>query len=492
MKKRNPLIIKAVLAVMLSLCVLAGGMVHIFASDVETQPVDNQDITPQVPAFEAESETADTTPPPTPVTPPSSSEADGNDTVDPSSPSEEPGKTETPDDVIISDISKPVSQEQLEAKFAGYTHVSEENGKKVVTLYTQDQIAEINARRAAGEIMLLNTTELLYLLDDTKHLFEEYDIIRVNGLDGAIYSYPGVSFYASEEFDSAFSNKIGTVSNELSYDLRSDAYEAMLFRIHVLHSYAEYISYREDIECMYLYTEWDGVQGVDPRVLAEGTVERYQIYSGRFNIAKNFMEGDTGDDNGKHPEIAQARLNAVRSIPGAMLVFDACGDQIYYLSDMSEFDGTNMVTLYPNGIFPGGTVLGKYENSTEKAVVIELWEEASASCIARIRLTEKDNPTEVQKIAELWNGMKDIETRGGNCRVGKGNYRVAVYLCGFECGTNTSGVEKDCFWYTPDADTDLWSLIWWEKVMNFFSDDFVGGAEMAEYINAILKATLTK
>ena len=88
--------------------------------------------------------------------------------------------------------------------------------------------------------------------------------------------------------------------------------------------------------------------------------------------------------------------------------------------------------------------------------------------------------------------MKDIETRGGNCRVGKGNYRVAVYLCGFECGTNTSGVEKDCFWYTPDADTDLWSLIWWEKVMNFFSDDFVGGAEMAEYINAILKATLTK
>ena len=289
MKKRNSLIIKAAIAVMLSLCVLAGGMVHIFASDVATQPVDNQDIAPEIPAFEAEQETTDTTPP-------TSTEQDESGTTEPPAPEKAPDQTEEPDDIIVSDTTKPVSQEQLAAKFAGYTHVSEENGKKVVTLYTQEQIAAINARRNAGEIMLLNTTELLYLLDDTKRLFEEYDIIRVTGLDGTTYSYPGLSFYASEEFDAAFSNKIGTVSNELSYDLRSDAYEAMLFRIHVLHSYAEYISYREDIECMYLYTEWDGVQGVDPRVLAEGTVERYQIYSGRFNIAKNFMEGDTGDD----------------------------------------------------------------------------------------------------------------------------------------------------------------------------------------------------
>ena len=477
MKKRNSLIIKAALALVLSLSVLSGGMVYIFASDVTPQAVENDALTPEVPEFENDLSTE--------TTPPATQDPNEGDTTTPTEP-------ETPGDVTVSDTDKPVSQEQLAAKFAEYTHVSEENGKKIVTLYSAEQIAAINEKRSAGEIMLLNTTELLYLLDDTKRLFEEYDIICVTGLDGTIYSYPGVNFYASEEFDAAFSNKIGTVSNEVSYDLRSDAYEAMLFRIHVLHSYAEYISYREDIECMYLFTEWDGVQGVDPRVLAEGTIERYQIYSGRFNIAKNFMEGDTGDDNGKHPEIAQARLNAVRSIPGAMLVFDACGDQIYYLSDMSAFDGTNMVTLYPNGMFPGGTVLGKYENSTEKAVVIELWEEASASCIARIRLTEKDNPAEVQKIAELWNGMKDIETRGGNCSVGKGNYRVAVYLCGFECGSNASDVENDCFWYTPDADTDLWSLIWWEKVMNFFSDDFVGGKEMAEYINSILKATLTK
>lgn len=499
MKKRNSLIIKAALALMLSLCILSGGMVYIFASDVATQPVGDDAVAPEVPAPEQQAQVPDSEPE-TPSTEPDKDEGteqpdEPDEPVAP--PADVPVDTPTepeekPSDIVINDGSKPVSQEQLAQKFADYTHVSEENGKKVVTLYTAEQIAAINARRAAGEIMLLNTTELLYLLDNTKRLFEEYDVIRVTDLDGTTYSYPGVSFYASEEFDAAFSNKIGTVSNEVSYDLRSDAYEAMLFRIHVLHSYAEYISYREDIECMYLYTEWDGVQGVDPRVLAEGTVERYQIYSGRFNIAKNFMEGDTGDDNGKHPEIAQARLNAVRSIPGAMLVFDACGDQIYYLSDMSEFDGTNMVTLYPNGMFPGGTVLGKFENSTEKAVVIELWEEASASCIARIRLTEKDNPAEVKKISELWFGMKDTETRGGTGKVGKGNYRVAVYLCGFDCGVNSSDVEKNCFWYTPDADTDLWSLIWWEKVMNFFSDDFIGGAEMAEYVNSILAAKLTK
>lgn len=475
MKKRNSLIIKTALALVLSLCVLSGSMVYIFASDLTPRTVGDDALTPDVPTIELDNGTEAPTPP-----------AEGQTT--PSLPVE----PETPGDVTVTDPSKPVSQEQLAAKFAEYTHASEENGKKVVTLYSAEQIAAINARRAAGEIMLLNTNELLYLLDDTKRLFEEYDIIRVVDLDGTTYSYPGVSFYASEAFDSAFSNKIGTVSNELSYDLKNDAYEAMLFRIHVLHSYAEYISYREDQECMYLYTEWDGVQGVDPRVLAEGTIPRYSIYHSPWYIAKNYMEGDTGDDNGKHPEIAQARLNYIRSIPGAMLVFDACGDQIYYIADMSKFDGTNMITLYPNGMFPGGTVLGKYENSNEKSIVIELWEEASASCIARIRLTEKNNPVEVQKIAELWNSMKDIETRGGNLGVAKGQYRVAVYLCGFECGTNTSGVEKDCFWYTPDAETDLWSLIWWDKVMNFFSDDFIGGKEMAEYINAILKATLTK
>ena len=311
MKKRNSLFIKAALALVLSLCVLSSGMVYIFASDVEAQPAGNDALAPEVSAPENSlgTETA----------PPATQTPDTGDTTTPTEP-------ETPGDVTVSDTEKPVSQEQLAAKFAEYTHVTEENGKSVVTLYSAEQIAAINARREGGELMLLNTTELLYLLDDTKRLFEEYDIIRVIGLDGTTYSYPGVSFYASEEFDAAFSNKIGTLSTELSYDLRADAYEAMLFRIHVLHSYAEYISYREDIECMYLYTEWDGVQGVDPRVLAEGTVERYQIYSGRFNIAKNFMEGDTGDDNGKHPEIAQARLNAVRAIPGAMLVFDACGD----------------------------------------------------------------------------------------------------------------------------------------------------------------------
>ena len=356
MKKRNSLIIKTALALVLSLCVLSGSMVYIFASDLTPRTVGDDALTPDVPAIELGNGTE--APPPSAETP-DEGETTPSLPVDP----------ETSGDVTVTDPSKPVSQEQLAAKFAEYTHVTEENGKRIVTLYSAEQIAAINEKRSAGEIMLLNTTELLYLLDDTQRLFEEYDIICVTGLDGTIYSYPGVNFYASEEFDAAFSNKIGTVSNEVSYDLRSDAYEAMLFRIHVLHSYAEYISYREDIECMYLFTEWDGVQGVDPRVLAEGTIERYQIYSGRFNIAKNFMEGDTGDDNGKHPEIAQARLNAVRSIPGAMLVFDACGDQIYYLSDMSAFDGTNMVTLYPNGMFPGGTVLGKYENSTERLLL---------------------------------------------------------------------------------------------------------------------------
>jgi hypothetical protein len=241
---------------------------------------------------------------------------------------------------------------------------------------------------------------------------------------------------------------------------------------------------------MYTYSEWDGFTGEDPRVIAEG-IDRHTTYSCRFNVARNFARGDDGSDGGRYPHIPQLRLNLIRSTPGAMLVF--FDEEIYYIDDMSAFDGTNMITLYPDGIFPGGTVTGKYENGDGQSVVIELWEEASKSCIARIRLDDEADAAEVQNIVALWNGMKGNTERGGKLgSVGAGDYRVAVYLCGFEHKVNQSGSEQQCFWYKPGADPDLWSLIWWDNVMNFFSDNFVGATEMTQYINGILASRLTK
>lgn len=462
--KQKRLFLKTALILVLSLSLLTGGMLHIFASDLSVKDVSDEALAPDV------------APPPT-----------GDQTLD------SDDATIPPDgsDLVIDDGSKPVTLEQLSEKFGVYTTVTEENGQSVVTLFSEEQIAALKALRENGGNMLLTGQEMLYLLDDTKRLFEEYDIVRVRDLDGTVYSYPGVSFYTSGAFDAAFSNVTGGVSNELSYDLKNDAYEAMIYRIKVLHSYSEFICYREDIECMYTYTEWDGFTGEDPRVLAEG-ISRHATYSGRFNVARNYAQGDDGSDGGRYPYIPQMRLNLIRSTPGAMLVF--FGEEIFYIDDMSTFDGTNMVILYPDGIFPGGTVTGKYENGDGLSVVIEVWEEASKSCIARIRLDDQTDAAQVQKIAQLWNGMKDIRTRGGEKlgAVPAGDYRVAVYLCGFEHKLLEGGSEQACFWYKPGAEPDLWSLIWWDDVMNFFSDNFIGAAEMTEYINGILAERLTK
>ncbi len=456
--KQKTTLIKTVLVLSLSVCLLTMGMLHIFASDPPTEALGSEELTPTVI--------------------PSRQEAEGEDADAPTT------------DVVIDDGSVPLTVEQITEKFAPYTHLTEENGKSIVTLYSAEQIVELNALHAGSEPLLLTAQEMLYLLDDTKRLFETYDVIRVYGLDGTLYTYPGLSFYTSAAFSEAFSAKIGNVSHDVSYDLKNDAYEAMLFRINALHSYSEYISYREDMECMFAYTEWDGFTGEDPRVIAEG-ITRHATYSSRFTVARNYVDGDDGSDGGRYPEIPQYRLNLIRSTPGAMLVF--YGEEIFYIDDMADFDGTNMITLYPDGIFPGNVVTGKYENGEGQSIVIEVWDEASRSCIARLRLDDEADATEVQKITELWNGIKDIRTRGGKLgAVGEGNYRVAVYFCGFPHKITEGGSEQQSFWYKPGADPDLWSLIWWDDVMGFFSDNYVGATEITTYINGLLEQRLIK
>ena len=175
MKKRNSLIIKAALALVLSLCVLSGSMVYIFASDLTPRTVGDDALTPDVPAFELDNGAEAPTPP---------AEAPDEGETTPSLPVE----PEAPGDVTVTDPSKPVSQEQLAAKFAEYTHASEENGKKVVTLYSAEQIAAINARRASGEQMPMSNDEVLYLINDTVKLFEGYDIVRVVDINGTVHT----------------------------------------------------------------------------------------------------------------------------------------------------------------------------------------------------------------------------------------------------------------------------------------------------------------
>ena len=140
MKPRKSFLIKTLLSLTVALCLLSVGMFHIFASAAEPLDIDNSSFAPEVE-----------------ITP----------------------------DVSVNDGSTPVSKDQHNAKFDVYTHISEKDGKQIATVYSKEQITNIQNSRADGKWMYLTGEEALYLLDDTMKLFQKYDTVIINDLRGA-------------------------------------------------------------------------------------------------------------------------------------------------------------------------------------------------------------------------------------------------------------------------------------------------------------------
>ncbi len=80
-------------------------------------------------------------------------------------------------------VAAPTAQELLQKKFDVYNTVTEEDGKSVVTIFSEEQIADIRTRREKGEWFWLSSEEMLYLINDTVKLFEEYDVVRIWDLE---------------------------------------------------------------------------------------------------------------------------------------------------------------------------------------------------------------------------------------------------------------------------------------------------------------------
>lgn len=81
-------------------------------------------------------------------------------------------------------VAAPTAQELLQKKFDAYNTVTEEDGKSVVTIFSAEQVADIRTRRENGEWFWLSDEEMLYLINDTVKLFEEYDAVYAWSLDG--------------------------------------------------------------------------------------------------------------------------------------------------------------------------------------------------------------------------------------------------------------------------------------------------------------------
>ena len=450
MKKRNSLFIKAALALVLSLCVLSSGMVYIFASDVEAQPAGNDALAPEVSAPENSlgTETA----------PPATQTPDTGDTTTPTEP-------ETPGDVTVSDTEKPVSQEQLAAKFAEYTHVTEENGKSVVTLYSAEQIAAINARRAAGEQMPMKNEEVLFLINDTVKLFESYDIVRVVDINGTVHTFRGISFYSSEEYYNSFG--VVTEQTNDSFDLEGDVYNAMLYRLEALCTAVSRHAPNDKYLGLVLFTEVD----VAHVWYTYDSWARTYYYSTRESTIAE--------------EYRISGINTLSKLPGGIFVF--WNEKVEYVADLTDLAETTPVQLYSQDIFDNVRGETKYDFNADAVVVIELWDQVTGELKARLRFDSVKDAEVIAKIAELWQGViNNITSIPVEEYMVMTNYRVAVYMTGVPgLLTEKNG---DSFMYRPDGNLNYWSFC--EGNENFLDYPIqLGGSQaIAEYINQLIAA----
>ena len=79
--------------------------------------------------------------------------------------------------VSVAPEDTPTAQEEMEQKFSVYNHVTEENGKKILTLFSEEQAEEQWAKRKNGEEFRLTYDEILFLINDSQRLYETYDEI---------------------------------------------------------------------------------------------------------------------------------------------------------------------------------------------------------------------------------------------------------------------------------------------------------------------------
>ncbi|MBQ5791921.1 MAG: hypothetical protein IIW19_04360, partial [Clostridia bacterium] len=79
--------------------------------------------------------------------------------------------------VSVAPEDTPEAQKEMEKKFSVYNHVTEENGKKILTLFSEEQAEEQWMKRKNGEEFRLTYDEILFIISDSQRLYETYDEI---------------------------------------------------------------------------------------------------------------------------------------------------------------------------------------------------------------------------------------------------------------------------------------------------------------------------
>jgi len=398
----------------------------------------------------------------------------------------------------VNDGTTPPSAEDYAARFDGYTHVSVEDGKSIVTVFSEEQLVALQA----NPWNVLEGDEALYLLDDTLKLFECYDIVRIYNREGELETYKGASFYTSDEYYNSFG--LITEDNSISYSLKQDIYKAMRTRLTVLCSASgdfsisgygnegfvylgrekgdpDYMSY-EMHAIEYYYSNAHGYllpEDPDAEWCENCDAEDIRcMWCTAYGPSKNCFHNENNYESWLNSRRAQKSKNY------GVIWFDQY--RIYYVEDLSRADYRDMIKLYPDGLFDASVGNIKYDANSEKVAVFEVWDTAKESMVARIRLDDRKNPDEIAQLEALWLRIEDnMQAAPVKDIFLLTDYRVVVYLNGF------AGEFGDmAFRYNADGNLDQWSFH--SENSAFYPLQMLGCADVAAYVNSLLAEQLAK
>ncbi|MBR6506474.1 MAG: hypothetical protein IKT37_02590 [Clostridia bacterium] len=432
MKFSKRLFFRSALSLVLAVCILSGGLMLMGMAETEGEAVDTDSYAPDVSGLLPEEES------------------------------------------IITDTTVPTPQEQLSGKFGQYSLVSEADGKSVVSIYSEEQINDFVTRRENGEWFTLSAEDMLFIIDDTLKLFSQYDVINVTGLDGVTASYPGISFYSSEEYKNCFGGlEVGT--NEYSFNVEKDIWNVILARVEVLNS-AVY-----------------GRHGVKT-VFADMTtpLDETELWVLAKDVQYFFREEIPGENQWTIDE-SFSRLSKYST--GAFVFSGQI--HINYIESLDCGDRSASVQLYPDGLIPENLNNVKYDTEG-KTVVIEVWDMNAEELVARLRLEGDTDAKEVADLEALWEEFKIYlnsedyrHVSGEEFTNAVSDYRVAVFFMGMEGlhGTNrVSALRFGADSYQDNCQTHFGGGF--DEISE--PCQLSGSQAISEYVNAILKDRLTQ
>ena len=337
-------------------------------------------------------------------------------------------------------VAPPTAQELLQKKFEVYNTVTEEDGKSVVTIFSEEQIADIRTRRENGEWFWLSSEEMLYLINDTVKLFEEYDVVYIRDLEGKLNKYYGLSFFSSEEYYASFGGfDLGVT--DASFDLKKDVYETILERAQTLNSATAEIP--DNIIYLYLDIE-------EP--LTDQQIANMAEWKNPFwNSSKQF----------------------------GVVSFEF--DSISYFQQSPKNDAigsVNKTTLYSRNTSFDSIGYYKFDRNSEKVVVVELREENSQKLIARLRFDSKTDLSILMQFEDKYKNLLLNQSKPGIVEKIE-SYRVVIYFNGFVANDQPTQPIKYC----PVGNLDLFCYEVGAKHEFVY---LIGSNELAKFTNDLI------